>query len=275
MRKDGEAPENGGATLRLSMCAKHLWTERSLLVVTGDLGPLFVGRRAYDARYGLSPEAIADGRSLDRLMGAAALAAVSLAERESWGWTLTSAGDGHGLFCAVEPEGMICGTSRAAQPDRAVAYLQRKKGEGPLVESRFSPVSGDPAASVQRYFEQVEQIETRLAVGGGGLGALVQALPGGALAELAVMGDDELLFELRAIAASQSAKHLDDVVVFYECRCDESLILKMIAGLEDTSRRELWGDQEEICIACPRCGRQFAIPRGGASFSEASGANGL
>jgi hypothetical protein len=262
MRKDDEAPEDVGAPMRLSVCAKHMWTERSLLVVTGDLGPLFEGRRAYEARYGISPDMIADSRALDRLMGAAALAAVSLAQRESWGWTLTSTGDGHGLFCGVEPEGMICGTSRAAHPDHAVAYLQRKKGDGPLVESRFTPASGDPAASVQLYFAQVEQIETRLAIGGG-LGALVQALPGGALAELAVMGDDELLSELRAIVTSERATHLDDVVVFYECRCDENLILKMIAGLDDTSRRELWADQEEICVACPRCGRQFAIPRGG------------
>jgi hypothetical protein len=243
------------------MCSKHLWTERSLLVVTGDFGPLFEGRRAYEIRYGISPGTIADGRALDRLMGAAALAAVSLAERESWGWTLTSAGAGHGLFCGVEPEGMICGTSRGAQPDRAVAYLQRKKGDGPLVESRFSPASDDPAASVQRYFEQVEQTDTRLAVGGGGLGVLVQAQPGGALADLAAKGDDELLSELRAIVASEHVEHIDDVVVFYECRCDENLIVKMIAGLEDASRRELWADQEKIFVACPRCGRQFAIPR--------------
>ena len=195
-------------------------------------------------------------------MAAAALAAVSLAERESWGWTMTSASAGHGLFCAVEPEGMVCGTSRAAEPDRAVAYTQRRKGDGPLVESLFVPVSGDPAASVQHYFEQVEQIATRLAISAGGFGALVQAMPGGALADLAAMRDEDLLAELRAVAASDRIKHLDDVVVFYECRCDDSLILEMIAGLGDAARKEIWGDLAEISIACPRCGRDFTISRG-------------
>ena len=260
MRRDDREARDGGAGPRLSVCARHLWTERSLLVVTADLGPLVAGRRAYDARHGISPDAITDARALDRLMAAAALAAVSLAERESWGWTLTASGAAHGLFCAAEPEGLICGTAHAADSDRAVAYLQRKKGDGPLVESRFTP-SSDPAASVQRYFLEVEQIETRLAVGEGGAGTLVQTMPGGALAELAAMGDEELLAELRELVAKDRAKHLDDVVVFYECRCDETLILEMIAGLPDLARAELWGDLEEICVTCPRCGREFAVPR--------------
>jgi hypothetical protein len=68
----------------------------------------------------------------------------------------------------------VCGTARAADPDRAVAHVQRRKGDGPVVESRFVPISADPVSSVQRYFAQVEQIDTRLAVVDGGRGALVQ-----------------------------------------------------------------------------------------------------
>jgi redox-regulated HSP33 family molecular chaperone len=251
----------GGAGSRLSVCSRHLWTERSLLVVTGDLSRLLEGKREYDARHGIAPDAAADSRALDRLMAAAALAAISLAERESWGWTLTAAGAAHGLFCAVEPEGLICGTARAADPDRAVAHLQRKKGTGPVVESRFTPSSDDPAASVQRYFLDAEQIETRLAVAESGAGALVQAMPGGALAELAALDDAAFIEELRAVVGSERAEHLDDVVVFYECRCDEKVINTMIAGLPDQARGELWGDLPELCVTCPRCGREFTIPR--------------
>jgi redox-regulated HSP33 family molecular chaperone len=266
-REGGE----GGAGSRLSVCSRHLWTERSLLVVTADLAALLAGKNVYDTRYGISPDTVGDGRALDRLMAAAALAAVSLAERESWGWTLTASGAEHGLFCGVEPEGMVCGTARAADPDRAVAHLQRKKGDGPLVESRFTPSSDDPAATVQRYFLEVEQIQTRVAISDSAEGALVQALPGGALAELAPLGDEELRAELRAVIATDRAQHLDDVVVFYECRCDDVLITKMIAGLPDQARRELWGDLTEICVTCPRCGREFAVSRNGAGPSGASG----
>jgi hypothetical protein len=268
-----EGPDRNGAAPRLSLCSRHLWSERSLLVVTGDLGTLLAGKRAYDARYGIPVDAAADVRALDRLLAAAALAAVSLAERESWGWTMTSAGAGHGLFCAAEPEGMICGTSRAADPDHAVAYVQRRKGDGPLVESRFLPVSGDPAASVQRYFEKVEQIDTRIAVDEEGAGALVQAMPGGALAELATMGDAELLAELRTVAGSDRAEHLDDVVVFYECRCDDALMIEMIAALPEASRKEIRADRSDLSIACPRCGRDFTISPGAVKFPETSGAN--
>jgi hypothetical protein len=242
------------------LLSRHLWEERGLLVVRGDLGLLLDGKRAYDARHGIPADAASD-RDLARLLAAAALAAVSLAERESWGWTMTRPGAGFGLFCAAEPEGMLCGTARAAAPDRAVAYLQRKKGDGPLVESRFDPVDGDPAASVQRYFERVEQIPTRLAIAADGRGALVQTLPGGALAELAAADDAQLLGELAAAAEDGRARHLEDVVVFYECRCDDRVIADMIAALPEPTRRELWGAESEIAVACPRCGREFAIAR--------------
>jgi len=261
MHNGEEKAQSGGEESRLSLCARHLWTERNLLVVTGDFGALLSGKRAYDVRYGISPDDAGDIRALDRLMAAAALAAVSLAERESWGWTMTSAGAAHGLFCAAEPEGLICGTARAADPDRAVAHVQRRKGDGPVVESRFVPVSADPVASVQRYFAQVEQIDTRLALDDGGRGALVQAMPGGALAELASAPDAELVAELCAIGASGRAKHLDDVVIFYECRCDDKRIAEMIGRLPDAARRELWGVEAEICVTCPRCGREFRVPK--------------
>jgi molecular chaperone Hsp33 len=273
MRNDDPTPIAPGAP-RLCLCSRFLWKERSLLVVTGDFAALAAGKSAYDARYGIEPGDGAGIRQLERLLPAAALAAVSLAERESWGWTLTAAGAGHGLFCAVEPEGMICGIARAADPERAAAYLQRRKGDGPLVESHFEPDAIDPVGTVQRYFEKVEQIATRIALGAGGDGALVQALPGGALAGLEAADADALIAELRELIASDRVDHLDDVVIFYECRCDERVIRGMLDGLSDAARRELWGDQPEIRITCPRCGREFPISRDRRRFSETSGENG-
>ena len=238
----------------------------------GDSAEVLAGKAAYDARYGIAPSPGEAGAALARLIAASALAAVSLAERESWGWTMTVNGKGHGLFCGAEPEGFICGTIRDATRDRGIVYLQRKKGDGPLVESRYEPVSADPAASVQRYFGKVEQIETRISLDGTG-GALVQALPGGALGELALSTDAEVVSEMRALGAADRLKHLDDVAIFYECRCDDAVIRRMLEGMPKESRAALWGEEERLQIACPRCGREFVVPRGDITFSETSGEN--
>lgn len=260
-------------TRKVSVCSRYLWEERSLLVVLGDFARVAEGKAEYDALHGVAALPAAEAARLARLMAAAALAAVSLAERESWGWTMTSQGAAHGLFCAAEPEGLICGTSREAPREKAIACLQRKKGNGPLVESRFEPDPADPAASVERYFRKVEQIGTRLALDGTS-GALVQALPGGALGELEAPGAGEIVSALRALRDGDRLRRLDEVAIFYECRCDDAVIRRMIDGLPAPSRAALWGAEARLEIACPRCGREFAIERGDGAFPETSGPNG-
>ncbi len=263
---------SGEERIHVAVYSRFMTEDRNLLVVLGDAAEVQAGKTAYDARYGIPPSPEGQDPALARLIAAAALAAVSLADRESWGWTMTVNGAGHGLFCGAEPEGLICGTTRDAPRDHGIVYLQRKKGDGPLVESRYEPISPDPAASVQRYFLKVEQIETRIAIAGSG-GALVQALPGGALGELALSPDAELVAEMRALCAAERLKHLDDVALFYECRCDDAVIRRMLGSMPEESRAALWGEEERLQITCPRCGREFGMLRGDVTFSETSGAN--
>jgi len=258
--------------MRVAVYSRYLQEDQGSLVVMGDFTEVLAGKAAYDARYGIAPIAGEAMAALTRLMTGAALAAVSLAERESWGWTMTASGVSHGLFCGVEPEGMICGAVREAPSERSIVYLQRKKADGPLVESRFEPVKGEPVASVQRYFLKVEQIETRIALDGL-VGVLLQSLPGGALGPCAEMTDSELVTEMRARRDAEKMKHLDDVAIFYECRCDETVIQKMIEGMPESSRAALWGEEKSLHIACPRCGREFTISCKEIAFSETSGSN--
>ncbi len=249
-------------TLHLGKYRRYLWEESNLLVVLGDFPEVVVSKRLYEERHGI-PEVEGNEReTLERIMAAACLAAVSLAQRESWGWTLTLSGSPHGFFCGVEPEGMICGTVQEAPRKKGSVHLQRQKAGGPLMESHYSPNNEDPVAAVQRYFEQVEQVRTRIALGPDGSGVLVQALPEGDFDRVADLGDEEMIRLCCQKARSGEFMALQEVLLFYECRCDDGMIQDMINALPDAERAELWGDEKELSIQCPRCARKYVMKKG-------------
>ena len=248
--------------LHLSRYERRLWSAPNRLVVRGDFTEALVSRDLYEQRYGIPPAEVPARATLERLMAAAALAAISLAERESWGWSVTLPGVAEGFFCGVEPEGMICGRVREAERDEAIAVLQRQKGDAPLFQSSFVPPSTDPVAAVTAYFDQVEQLPTRLAVRGKGYGALVQALPGGSLDELTALDDEQLFAAIDAADAAGELERLDEVVLFYDCRCNDEMIAKMMDGMSEKQRAYLWENETELTIECPRCGREYRVQRG-------------
>ena len=198
---------------------------------------------------------------MDRLMAAAGLAAVSLVDRESWGWSLALKGTGIGLFCGVEPEGMVCGTTRPAPEDRALGTLQRQKARGPLVQSSYEPEGDCPVAAVEEYFSQVVQLPTRLAVTDSWDAVLVQVLPGGDLSPTEGLTGQELVARLDRAEQDGELSLTDEMLLFYECRCDDEMILRMLTSLPPDQRAELWGDEKELRVECPRCRREYVINR--------------
>ncbi len=248
-------------TLHLGKYRRYLWEKPNLLVVLGDFPEVVVSKKLYEERHGISEVAGDERETLERIMAAACLAAVSLAQRESWGWTLTLPDSPHGFFCGVEPEGMICGTVKEAPRERGSVHLHRQKADGPFMESHYAPESEDPVAAVLRYFEQVEQIRTRMALDPDGSGVLVQALPEGDFGRVADLADREMISLCRQKAQDGEFKPLQEVLMFYECRCDDKMILDMITTLPDAAREELWGDEKELNIECPRCARKYVLTR--------------
>lgn len=238
-----------------------LWMEPGLLFVVGDFRNVIEGRRAYSARHGIPAGPEEALLPLGRLLAAAALAAVSLAERESWGWTMTFDGSPHGFFCAVEPEGMLTAVVRAADPGKGLVALQRQRADEPCRQSAFEPVGDDPARAVERYFHQVEQTQTRIAVMEEEEGVLVQKLPGGDFQHVAHLRDRELAVFVHELRERGALRDMGEVLLFYECRCSERMIGDLIANLDPSSREALWGDQARLEVTCPRCGRGFVLSK--------------
>ncbi|MCP4675720.1 MAG: Hsp33 family molecular chaperone HslO [Deltaproteobacteria bacterium] len=247
----------------LALFKRYLWEEASLLVVTGDMAPAVEGRVVYNARFDIKEGGSVDPAFFTRILTATGLAAVSLSERESWGWTFTLPGSSHGFFVGVEPEGMICARIHETDTNRHVAVLQRQRPEEPLKESHFEVPDEDPAHLVERYFEGVDQIATRVAVDDSGLGVLVQAMPGGRFREVTDLQAPELIERIHQLADRDEMKPLQEVLLFYECRCHDEMIIGMLSGLPEERQQELWGDLEELEVECPRCGRKYVVKKKG------------
>jgi len=249
-------------TANLSHYYRFLWEDADLLIVTGDANEIFAGRESYNLRYKIKPDEGEVDKSAKRMFAATGLAAISLAERESWGWSLALPG-GFGMFAAIEPEGMTCGKVMKTPKDKAVVAVQRQKPAEEPTQSYFTPRSSDPVRAVEQYFEDSDQTLTRMAVTDDYRCFLVRAMPGGDFSKVKDLSDDELVELCERKVKEGNLKRLNEVLVFYECRCNDEMILNMITSLPTAQRKELWGDLPKLEIACPRCGRDYTLNRQG------------
>jgi hypothetical protein len=249
------------AKMHLAHYFRFHWEQPNLIVVTGEAEEIWKGFDAYRQRYEI-PEAKPESTAvLKRLFAAAGLAAVSLAEAEWWGWSVTFPQSSIGLFCGIEPEGMVCGTTLKSDPSRNLVVVQRQGKKSPVTQSHFSLLTQDPVEAVERYFEEAEQTLIRISVDSHGRGALLRPMPGGNFDDISGLLDDALIARCFGLAADGAIKKLDEVLLFYECPCDQQQINKMLCSLPEGKLAELWGDLDRLEVTCPRCGRKYTVKR--------------
>jgi molecular chaperone Hsp33 len=146
------------------------------------------------------------------------------------------------------------------------------------------PISGDRLAdSLQLYFENSEQLPTRLwlhADGTGAAGMLLQRLPSdGAAPDTAAAVDDawrrvQLIAdtltpeELRTLADADILHRLfneDDLrlfeasPVFFRCRCSRERVGGMLQGLGEAETRAVLAERGEVEVRCDFCNRAYVF----------------
>ncbi len=245
----------------LALYKRSLDQEHHLLVVRGNVAPMLAGMKAYHERHGIEPPQPNLGSLTRELLAATALGALSLAERESWGWSLTFEGMDVGFFVGIEPEGMVCVRARTAETSRASIMVQRQKEGMPMTQSHLRPRTRSPRDMVEQYFAEVVQTKTRLEITEAGEGILVHALPGGRFDMVEALEPGGVIRYFDSAAAAGRLRELGEVVLFYECRCSDEMVLDMILGMPEPDLRELFGDLPQIEIECPRCGRRYSMAR--------------
>jgi molecular chaperone Hsp33 len=150
------------------------------------------------------------------------------------------------------------------------------------------PIAGERLAdSLQHYFENSEQLPTRLwlhADATGAAGMLIQKLPNedsrprGAMPDMAAVDDawrrvqligDTLTFEeLRTLRDEQILHRLfneDDVrlyepaPVYFRCRCSRERVGGMLQGLGEAETRSVLAERGEVEVRCDFCNRAYVF----------------
>jgi hypothetical protein len=245
----------------LAKYRRYLLKGTNLLVVRGGIAPVISGMHVYNSRHNIAPPQEDLKSLINELLASTALCAVSLADRESWGWSLSFKGMKAGFFAGIEPEGMICLRILGADGERASCLIQRQKAGLPLTQSFIKPRTQSPRDAVEQYFSEVDQTKTRMVIREDGEGVLVHSFPGGNFNAVKELNADELFAFIDSSIEKGDAKDAGEVFIFYECRCSEEMISRMVENMNESDRRDLFGDLQRLEIECPRCGRQYTVTR--------------
>jgi molecular chaperone Hsp33 len=150
------------------------------------------------------------------------------------------------------------------------------------------PISGERLAeSLQLYFENSEQLPTRLWLqtdAAGASGMLLQRLPEGvasgpklvadaaalddAWRRVQIIGDTLTPEELRTLSDQEILHRLfneDDVrlfepaPVFFRCRCSRERVSSMLQGLGEKETRSVLAERGEVEVRCDFCNRAYVF----------------
>ncbi len=147
------------------------------------------------------------------------------------------------------------------------------------------PISGERLAeSLQLYFENSEQLPTRLwlqADAAGASGMLLQKLPDNSRHPMAdevavedawrrvqIIGDTLTPEELRTLSDQEILHRLfneDDVrlfepaPVFFRCRCSRERVSGMLQGLGEKETRSVLAERGEVEVRCDFCNRAYVF----------------
>ncbi len=173
--------------------------------------------------------------------------------------------------------GELIGTGNLTVTLETDAEAQRYQGIVPIAGERL-------AASLQSYFENSEQLPTRLwlhADEQGASGMLLQKLPGGGSApqadaaaiedawrrvqliadtlrpeELRTLPDAEIL---RRLFNEEDVRLFEPSPVFFRCRCSRERVAGMLQGLGEAEAGSVLAERGEIEVRCDFCNRAYVF----------------
>ena len=234
---------------------------RNVLLVQGDLGPLFTDYYLHLADHHLryTPE---QDTIFKQTLAAFALHCASRPHGEHLAWTVNFQQPLLNLFLTGDNEdGTVAGrlfTENVREAEHNVFYSDVVTRRGALPRRSIVDFNGTNAfAVVEKYYEASEQRTARYFDLGEDTYAMLVSHPD--CDERWLRAVD--LAGLRTMAERETLAPIERRFCQWRCGCSHTKILGTVAAAARGDLAGVFGDNESVHVACPRCAAQYVITR--------------
>ena len=249
-------PQPEDFTVIESIFVRH----RNALLLRGQFTPLYTDYYLHLMQHGIRHTAVLDQMLKDTI----ALMTLHLVARpwaETIAWTANLRAPRMNLFVTGSSvEEAITGrifTEDVREPDRNFLYSQTTAPNQHEPRTTSLAIDGkDPVAWISQYYTQSEQRPGRAFRLEDENFALIAAQPDCDMQWLDALDEESVA----KISSTQETKLLETRRFRFMCGCTLEKILPVLGGWKDRLD-ELFGDNEELTVQCPRCAARYHVTR--------------
>ena len=233
---------------------------RNALVERADFGQLYMDYYLHIMQHGLKHDPEPD-HLLKAALAALALHLASRPQNETTAWTINVRDPLANLFVVGSSRYQNI-TGRLFEPEgkRKDCNLFASQVTSPTADSRQSTVdfqSGDIFTGAEVYYKRSEQRPARYFRVGEEDFALVAAQPDCDMEWFDALDNEQL----KTLDKEEELSLLERRFYLFDCGCDIVKILNIFRPYDDDALDGLFGEDDKLFIACPRCAARFEVSK--------------
>lgn len=234
--------------------------ERNFLIARGHFSPIFEDYLEHSRKWVGNP----DGLILTMMKQALAAAGLYLTFRtldENTAWTINFAEPPINIFVTSDAStGKVVGRyfeENVKTVDHNRIFVQAIRNIGKPQMSAVRVKGFDILGIFGQYYEQSEQLPARFFEFGNDEYMMLNALPDIDEPWLMSISGQESMKLLR----SAEVRMIEERTVTFGCMCDREKVFGVVHSMFAGKQAELFGEDAEVQVRCPRCGRSYCMTR--------------
>lgn len=243
--------------------------DRDFMLMEADFGDLFAAQRQWLSSYRLNVPPEEALPTVQQVLAAIVLWGTFLPNGTTTAWSLLLPRRQWRLFVAADSGEVRC-ISRWSPFEHEHRHHEplmdcqtRRRGE-PVTRSVFEPEEEDAVGIVRQFFRQSQQTPGRLFFDADAQrGQMLVALADKDEAWFASLEARDRADLLRHEELGHMARIGDAQPWLFDCGCTAERVRQAILGAVGIDPDTLFGEDHEVEVECPRCGREYVIERPG------------